>query len=105
MTEHELALIRDEIGSTPDDDTLEEWHAELGHWLPVAIRALKRRRADAAAGGAQATSLSLSGVLSVGLAKTDVTALDAQIARMEAQWAALNRGTTGGLIRRPDRYR
>lgn len=109
MTPTDLAHLRDELGSTPDDATLEEWHDELGHWLPVAIRALKRRRADATAGGQEATSFSLDGVLSVGLSKADIRSLDAQIKRLEDQWAteqgAPDPHPTVTRIIRPDRYR
>lgn len=109
LTDTDLALIRDEVGSTPADDTLVEWGDELGHWMPVAIRALKRRRADAAAGGQDTTSFTLTGVLSVGMAKADLTALDRRIADLEARWAALNGEPTGGLtvgrLTRPDRHR
>lgn len=109
LTPGDLALLRDEIGSNPDDTTLEGWYDELGHWLPVAIRALKRRRADATAGGTETTSFSLDGVLSVGLSKADLKALDRQIAYLENRWAAQSAtpDPTPNVTRivRPDRYR
>lgn len=102
-----LNRIRDEIGASPDDDTLEEWFDELGHWIPVALRVLKRRRADAAGGGQEAASFTLSGVLSVSMGKANLTALDGQIERLEALWALENgetptSGVTFGRIYRPD---
>lgn len=110
LTPTDLGLIRDEVGATPADTTLEDWHDELSHWLPVAIRVLKRRLADASAGGQAVSSFSLDGVLSVGLGKADLRALAEQIARLEGQWAALNgqqdpAGVTVARIGRPDRYR
>lgn len=109
LTDTDRALIRDEIGTSPEDTTLDEWHAELGHWLPVAIRALKRRLADASAGGQEVSSFGLDGVLTVGLTKADTKALTAQIQTLEARWAALNGPTDAGpytaRITRPDRYR
>ena len=102
-----LNRIRDEIGNTPDDDAIEELYTELGHWIPVALRVLKRRRADAAGGGQEASSFTLSGVLSVSLGKANLTALDGQIERLEAMWAVENgetptSGVTFGRIYRPD---
>lgn len=108
LTEQDIALIRDEVGDTPDDTTLYTWGDELGHWLPVAIRVLKRRRADATLGSTETTSFTLAGVLSVGMGKANIGALDAQIARLEEQWARLNGdpGTTTVVrMRRPDRHR
>lgn len=106
LTDIDLALIRDEVGAHPDDNTLYVWGDELGHWLPVAIRVLKRRRADAAAGGQETASFALSGVLSVGMTKTDMRVLDEQISRLEAKWAGLN-GAPEGVqqFNRADRYR
>lgn len=110
MTDIDLAHIRDEVGDEPDDSTIDDWFDELGHWLPVAIRVLKRRRANAAAGGQQTKSFSIDGVLSVGLSTADLSKLDDQIARLEALWAAEQAGQpVGGVttarIGRPDRYR
>lgn len=110
MTETDLARIRDEVGTQPDDNTLDDYFDELGHWLPVAIRILKRRRANAAAGGQETKSFTLDGVLSVGLSTANLTGLDSQIAHLEAAWAAEQGGPTASgvttaRIRRPDRYR
>ena len=110
ITAQDTALIRDEVGDDPADDTLEEWFDELKHWLPVAIRVLKRRFANASAGGQEVSSFGLDGVLNVGFSKASLTNLSAQITRLEAAWAALNdapvlnRMQVAPLIR-TDRYR
>ncbi len=91
----ELELIRDEIGAStpPTNEDLAAYAAVLGErWRLVAIRVLKRRRA-AGAGGSEASSFSLSGVLSVSQSKTDLGALDAQILRLEQDE---NADLTGG---------
>ena len=109
MTDSDLAHIRDEVGDDPTDTVLDDFFDELGHWLPVAIRVLKRRRANASAGGQETKSFSLDGVLSVGLSTANLTNLDQQITRLEAQWAAENGADTDGVttarITRRDRYR
>lgn len=102
MTPTEFEQLRDEIGSDPGDDTLEEWYATLGHWLPVAIRALKRRLADATAGGQEVSSFTLTGVMAVGMSKASLKDLAAHIERLEARWAALNGETvTAGITVTP----
>ena len=110
ITDTDLAFIRDETGTEPDDNTLSDWFDELGHWLPVTIRVLKRRRADATAGGQEVASFSLDGVLSVGMSKASLTGLDRQITRLEDAWVITQGGTstqvmTTAPILRPDRYR
>lgn len=96
---HVLELIRDEIGQTPDDDTIEEHYDQLGHWLLVAIRILKRRYADAAGGGQETTSFSLDGILSVGMSKANLDQLHKQIARLEARYKAEVSGHPTGMNR------
>lgn len=109
MQDTDLARIRDEVGDQPDDTTLDDYFDELGHWLPVAIRVLKRRRANAAAGGQETKSFTLDGVLSVGLSTANLSNLDAQIARLETAWDAEQgvaaSGVTTARITRRDRYR
>lgn len=110
ITPTDTALIRDEVGSQPDDDTLETWFDELGHWMPVAIRVLKRRFADASAGGQEVANFGLEGVLNVGFTKASLTDLSRQIARLEAAWAALNDAPADNRMQvapliRTDRYR
>lgn len=103
MDDKSLELIRDEVGETPDDDTLFDMFEALGHWLPVAIRVLKRRYAALSNSG-NPTSFSLDGVLSVGLGKGDLKMLADQISRLETQWA--NLGTKNhrvGKVYRTDR--
>lgn len=104
-----LNRIRDEVGASPDDDTLEEIHAEVGHWILTALRVLKRRRADAAGGGQETKSFTLSGVLSVSMGTANLAGLDSQITRLEALYAAES-GTptssvTFGRLHRADRPR
>ena len=103
LTDNDLELIRDEVGATPDDDALFDMFDVLGHWIPVAIRVLKRRRADATT-SAGAKSFSLDSVLSVSLATTDIKALDNQIARLENMWANHGKTFTNiGRVTRQDR--
>lgn len=87
LTASDLELIRDEIGDTPDDGQLNTWYADLGNWLPVAIRALKRRRAAAGAGGG-VSQVTVPGAVAVTVKGPDLAGLDEQIARLEARWAA-----------------
>ena len=106
----DLQRIRDEIGTSPDDDTIEEIHADTGHWILTALRVLKRRRADAAGGGQETKSFTLTGVLSVGLGSANLSALDRQIERLEALYAGENgedatSGVTFGRMHRADRAR
>ncbi len=110
MTDSDLANIRDQVGDEPDDDTIDAYFDDLGHWLPVAIRVLKRRRANASAGGQETKTFSLDGVLSVGLSTANFTTLDTQIAALEAQWAVEQGGVSADAagsarIPRRDRYR
>ena len=89
LTPADLALIRDEIGTTtpPDDTELNASYADLGHWLPVAIRVLKRRRSGLVLGGG-ASSVTVPGAIAVTLSKADLSVLNEQIADLEQQWAA-----------------
>ena len=104
----DLERTRDYVGESPDDDTLYTMAEEASHWQEVALRVLRRRRADAAS-GESVTSFSLSGVLSIGQKAADLGTLDAAIADLEAQLDALTgRGSTAvqvGRIVRPDRSR
>ena len=86
LTLVDLALVRDEIGtsSPPTDTELDDSYDELHHWLLVALRVLKRRRAALAAGGVQAVSI--PGAVSVTL-RSDLASLDRQIVRLEARYA------------------
>lgn len=89
ITDEHLGWIRDEIGSsTPptDDDLAESWD-ELGHWILVALRVLRRRRADAVTGGtSQPSAVAIPGVVSVSAATPNVRALDAQIDALVARY-------------------
>jgi hypothetical protein len=106
MTDTDLARIRDEVGDDPTDVVLDDWFDELGNWVPVAIRVLKRRRANATAGGQQTKSFSLDGVLSVSMSTADLTNLNLQITRLETLWAGepgMPPGVTTARITRTDR--
>jgi hypothetical protein len=104
LTATDLDLIRDEIGvvTPPADADLQSYAAALSdRWRLVALRVLKRRLA-AGAGGSEASSFSLSGVLSVSTAKTDLVALAAQILRLEQAETAETSGgnASSGRLRR-----
>lgn len=86
LTDNDLDHIRDWVGDEPDDNTIEELFDVQGHWMPTALRVLRRRFTNATAGGQQTTSFSLDGVLSVGMSKADLNALDRLIARLQAMW-------------------
>lgn len=88
LTATDLALVRDEVGTaTPPTDTeLNTSYDELGHWILVALRVLKRRRA-AATSGSTADSFSLAGVFSVSM-KASIRDLDGQIARLQGEYEA-----------------
>lgn len=88
MTNDEkVRAIRDEIGTgDPTDEDLDAALEEHeGWWRAVAVSILKRRRADLIAGGQAVTSVSLSGVVSVGFSAGNAAALSAQIARLESE--------------------
>jgi len=96
LTSTDLDLIRDEVGdATPPTDTdLQSYAVALAdRWRLVALRVLKRRKA-AGAGGSEASSFTLTGILSVSQAKTDLVALDAQILRLEQAETADVTGST-----------
>lgn len=103
LTDHDLELIRDEIGPEPDDDTIAEMFTTLGNWTKVALRVLKRRRAQIATGTSGVKSFSLDSVLSVGMNTGDIRALDSQIARLETLLQPPQTGSRIGRIVRPDR--
>jgi hypothetical protein len=95
LTSTDLDLIRDEIGDSapPTDADLQLYAGAVSdRWRLVALRVLKRRRASGA-GGSEASSFTLSGVLSVSSSKTDLVALGAQILRLEQDETA---EVTGG---------
>lgn len=98
LTPVDLAWIRDEIGTAdpPADSDLSVWMTQLNNRILVALRVLKRRRAEVA-GGSAVSSLSIAGAISVGL-KGDVGALDRQIARLEAAYEAETGVATGAEV-------
>lgn len=86
LTTTDLGLVRDEVGTAtpPTDAELNTSYDTLGHWILVALRVLRRRRA-AATSGSTADSFSLAGVFSVSM-KASIRDLDGQIARLEARY-------------------
>lgn len=87
LSTEDLERIRDEVGTAPSTTDLRRSYLDLQHWLPVAIRVLKRRRSAAGAGGG-VSQVSIPGALGVTLAKPDLTSLDKQIERLERLWLA-----------------
>lgn len=102
----DLAWIRDEIGDAtpPTDNDLQTSYDELGTREYVALRVLKRRRADLLQDPA---SFSISGVLSKD-ASANLRALDEQIkplqTAVDAQFGGLA-GASSVLVGRADRSR
>lgn len=97
--------IRDWVGSTPDDGTLDDYYDQLGAREAVALRVLNRRLADMQANPA---SFSLSGVLSTSTV-ANLTALEKKITRLEgianAAGVTVQSGATAGVLYRADRLR
>jgi hypothetical protein len=95
MTDTELAEIRDEVGSEPDDATVDAFFDELGATVLVSLRVLRRRRGDLLG---KPKSFTLTGVLSV--TNGEIELLDAHIRRLEARAASLgleDPGSSGGV--------
>lgn len=84
LTDVDLEAVRDEIGSAipPTNGQLNASYDVLGSWRAVALRVLKRRRADLS--GQEVGSVTLPGVASVTL-RSNLAALDRQIARLELE--------------------
>lgn len=85
--------IRDYVGASPEDNALYVMSADVTYWQEIALRILRRRRADASSGEA-VTSFALSGVLSVGQKSADLSTLNAAILDLEQQVAELT-GVSG----------
>lgn len=100
-----IEKVRDEIGSgEPSDDALATLLEDSdGSWRAVALRVLKRRRADIAGAAGKVSQVSLSGVLSVAFTGGDLRSLDNQIARLEVDLAAEGQpdGAGARFITRP----
>lgn len=99
----DLAWIRDWVGAAPDDDTVREHlrreQGGLAARERAALRILRRRRADMAAGGGAVTGLTVPGVISVTQAAGDARALDEAIARLEVLVARLDPDSAAGGVR------
>jgi hypothetical protein len=95
LTAADLQLIRDEIGDgdDPSNAQLRKSYLEAGHWIPVALRVLKRRRAVAMQGGS-VSQVQIPGAIGVTLGKVDLAALTAQIDRLQARY---DQETGGGV--------
>lgn len=110
LTEAQLQTLRDEVGSAPDDATLDALFTASGSLNKVALDVLRPRFADAltAAGGG---SVTIPGVIGF-TAPSQPTLLAQQINRLEAAYAAETGQDDGtGLAAssfvatRTDRYR
>ena len=109
LTAADLAAIRDEIGEGTDPSTTElrKSFTELGHWMLVALRVLRRRRAALTTGG-DVTQVNLPGAIGVTIGKPDLSALIEQIDALQARYdaetgAGENVATAGRLTRRVPR--
>lgn len=77
----DLAAVRGEVGSTPDDATIADMWTSYGNVPAVALAVLRPRLADALAAAASG-SLTIPGAISVG-APAQPTMLREQIQRLE----------------------
>lgn len=98
LSDADLQLVRDEIGTAtpPTDGELDLLHDEVGSWPAVALRILRRRRSALVSGGV--TSVSVPGVISVGLS-ANLASLDGQIRRLEQLLASSGTASSGRLSR------
>lgn len=83
LTDDQLRTIRDEVGSSPTENDLQDLWDALGSTTAVALAVLRPRLADALAAAASG-SLSIAGAISVG-APAQPTMLLEQIQRLEGQ--------------------
>ena len=107
LLEIDLARVRDYTGvQVPTDLEIYVLAEAETYWQEVALRILRRRLANSNSGEAT-TSFSLSGVLSVGMAKSDLSILTSQIRDLQTQLDELNGIPSGSVFvtraRRPDR--
>lgn len=83
LSDSDLELVRDEVGDSPDDGTLYTYYDELGTWVRVALRVLRRRRSGLVASAGM--SVAVPGVVSFSSSSgSTLASLDRQIARLEA---------------------
>lgn len=92
LTDAQLRTIRDEVGTSPDDDTLDDLYDDLGSTTAVALAVLRPRLADALAAAAQG-GFTITGALSA-TPPAQPTLLQQQVSRLEAQYAAETGDTT-----------
>lgn len=110
LTETQIRTIRAEVGSTPDDNVLEELFEALDSTTAVALAVLRPRLADAIAAAAKGGA-TIPGVIGV-TAPAQPTILAAQISRLEGQLAVETGepdesgfGMSTQFLVRPDRAR
>jgi hypothetical protein len=110
MTDMDLQKIREEVGSNPSDNTVEDtWDSVGGGIIQTSLAILRPRLADALAAAAQG-SVAFPGAISVG-APSQPTMLLEQIQRLEAVLAAetgtADEGAVGAVtvMRRRDQLR
>lgn len=80
LSAKQVAWLRDEVGSKPDDDALNERFADLGSVTGVAIAVLRGRRAALLA---SPLSVNVSGVVAVNNAE-NVKALERRLTALAA---------------------
>jgi len=106
LLDSDINFIRDYVGDDPNDTDLYILADSVKYWQEVPLRILRRRLANSNSGEAT-TSFSLSGVLSVGMAKSDLSILTSQIRDLQTQLDELNGIPSGSVFvtraRRPDR--
>lgn len=105
LTDQNLAQIRDYVGTTdPSDNTLYEYAETATYWQEVALRVLRRRRAELTLTGTNANSFTLTGVLSVGMKTGDTKVLDEMINDLQNQLNQLTGKPTGMTVSKLRRY-
>lgn len=101
LSEQQLLTIREEVGSAPDDATLDALFGELQDLTKVSLAVLRPRLADALTAAA-AGSLSIPGAISLG-APAQPTMLLEQVQRLEAELEQdtgdPEPGTFGGVVK------
>lgn len=110
LTDSDLAYLRSEVGSDPDEDTLQELYDRLGSLVKVAAEVISGKLA-LLEGQASSTSLSIPGVISESESyDATIRALTARQTRLLAAVAtedAVPLASAGGVgsITRRDRVR
>jgi hypothetical protein len=95
----DLALIRDEVGDDPPTTDLRKSFLVLQHWMLVALRVLKRRRAALLQGG-DVSQVTIPGAIAVTVSKGDLAELTALIDALQARYDAETGGGEGATAGR-----